>query len=108
MNSSASVSAERTASDSFIGIMLMNRRRGGLEIVDENDGLLRSDELAAGSAAELADHLLVVLHVQRVLRFDLGQTLVKIAGAGQIAGLNAGMGQQFDDFADVRVVSRLC
>ena len=50
---------------------------------------------AARSAAKLADHLLVILHVQGVLRLDLGQLLIKIAGAGKISGLHAGMGQKF-------------
>ena len=47
------------------------------------------------------DHLLVVLHVQGIRRFDRGQLLVKIARARQVTGLHAGMGQQFHDFTDV-------
>ncbi len=85
--------------------MLVNGRRGGFQIVDENDGLFRCNQLAARGAAELAHHLLVILHVQGVLRLDGSQPLVKIASARQITGLHAGVGQEFNDFADVGVLS---
>ena len=52
-------------------------------------------------AAELAHHLLVILHVQGIRRFERGQLLVKIASPCQVAGLHAGMSQQFHDFTDV-------
>ena len=86
----------------FIRVMLVNGGSGGFEIVDEDDRFFGRDQLGAGSSAELADHLLIILHVQGVLRLDLRQTLVKIAGAGKIAGLHAGVSEQFEHFADVR------
>ena len=87
--------------------MLMNRGRGGFEVVEKHDRFFRSNELAARGSAELADDLLIILHVQGVLRLELRQLLIQIAGAGQISGLDAGVGQQFHDFADVRVLSGL-
>ena len=66
MKSSASVKRGADRKRNFVGIMLMNRRRGRFQILDEDDGFFRRNQLVAGSAAKLPDHLLIVLHVQRV------------------------------------------
>ena len=63
----------------------MHGRRSGLQIVEQDDRFFGTDQFVPGGAAELADHLLIILHVQGVLRFDLRQFLIKIAERGQIA-----------------------
>ena len=65
----------------LVRIMLVDRRRGSFQILYQYDGLFGGNEFVSGGAAELAHHLLVILHVQGVGRFDRGQLLVKVASA---------------------------
>src|SRR5579859_3185620 len=68
----------------LVGIMLMDRGRGRFQIVNQDDGFFRRDQLGARRAAELADHLLIILHVQSVLRLDRGKFLVEITRAREL------------------------
>ena len=85
--------------------MLVHRRGGGFKIIQQDECFFRGNDLAARGSAHLTDYLLVILHVQGVLRFNLRQLLIKIAGSREISGLHAGMGQQFHHFADVAGVA---
>ena len=87
--------------------MLVQRGCSGLQIIEQDDGFFGTDQFGPGGAAELPEHLLIILHVESVLRFDLRQLLIKIAGAREISGLHAGMRQQFHHFADVAGVAGL-
>ena len=92
----------------FIGIVLVNGRSGGLQLVHDNGSFFRSDEVyTRGSPSELCYHLLVVRHVQGVLRLHGCQLLIQITGAWQVAGLDRSVRQQFVYLGDVSVVSGL-
>ena len=68
----------------------MDRGSDGFQLVHDHGRFFRSNELCASGAAELVDHLLITLQVQRVLRLKRGQLLVKVAGPGQVPRLNTG------------------
>src|SRR5579883_1821958 len=88
-------------------VVLVEGRRGGFEFLDQHDALFDGEQLGAGGAAHHADHLLVVLHVDGVLRFQLGEGLVEFARLCQVAGLHVGVCQQFVDFGLVGLVPGL-
>ena len=52
-----------------------------------------------------AHHLLIVLHVQRVLGLGGGQHLVQVASPRQVSVLDRGVGQKLGDFVDVRALA---
>src|SRR6266851_10231059 len=87
--------------------MLMDGGSCRLQFVHDDSRFLGGDELGARSSAKLVDHLLVTLQVEGVLGFESGQLLIKIAGARQVARLDAGMGQEFDHFGEMSGFSGL-
>ena len=92
-----------------IGIRLIDDRRSRLQLLDDHRPFFGCDRL--GGAATLpsmrSHHLLVVLHVERFWGSVRGQHLVQVARARQVSVLDGGVGQQFDDFVDVRALARL-
>jgi len=101
MKSSASVRAEANGKSDGVGIMLMDGRSGGFQFVDDDGGFFGGNQFVGGRSTELADHLLVIVHVQGIARLHGGELLVEIAGVGKIAGLDRSVSQQLDDFGDV-------
>ena len=66
-----------------IGVVLVDGRSSSLQFIDDNGRFLRGDEAAGGIAADLANHLLVIAHVQGIARLHSGQLPIEIAGPGQ-------------------------
>ena len=84
-----------------VGIMLVDGGSSGFQFVDDDGGFFRGNQFFGGRSTELADHLLVIVHVQGIARLHGGELLIKIAGAGQIAGLDRSVSQQLDDFGEM-------
>ncbi len=71
-----------------IGIMLVDGGSGCFQFVDDDGGFFRGNDTGGGIAADLADHLLVVVQVERVARLHGREALIQVAGAGEVAGLH--------------------
>ena len=91
--------------------------RGGIFLVERGGGLfqlLHHERLLALFFAELTDggiisqprlNLLVILQMQRVLRLQFRKFFIEGSGPRQVARLHQGVGQQFVDFVEMRVLA---
>ena len=91
----------------MVGIGLVDDRRGRFQFLDDHRAFFGGDPGRGADSFHARHHLLVVLHVQLILRLGRGQHLVQVASAGQISVLHGGMRQQLGDFVDVRALARL-
>ena len=88
-----------------VGIRLVDDRRGRFELLHDDRAFLGGDPGGGRGSLHARHHLLIILHVQRVLGLGGGQHLVEVASAGQVSILDGGVSQKFGDFVDVRALA---
>ena len=59
---------------------------------------------AGWATAKFGQHLLIIAGVQLVLRFQLRELQIIVAGFFEISGMHAGVAEQFVKLGDVRAV----
>ena len=86
-----------------IGIALVDEGCGGFQFIHQGRAFFHRDQRRRYASSEPPHHLLVVAGMQRILRFQLRQPQVVIAGFLQISRLYRRVREQFVHLGDVSV-----
>ena len=88
-----------------VGIRLIDDGRGRFQLLHDNRPFFGGDRDGWRGSLHAPQHLLIILHVQRVLGLGGGQHLVQVASAGQVSVLDRGVSQKLGDLVDVRALA---